>query len=836
MAKICTLLFFLLTLLPTQSLAYQLRGTVTGEDGKALPYVSVFVENTTYGVATNLKGQYFLELENGTHRVVYQFIGFEKQVVEVTIQGKNKVQDVVLKASQVELNEVRISADKRDPAYPIIKNAIRSRKKYLRQFETYKAETYSKASLEKELVKPNKKDLKDTLLDLNAKQKLNFIESKSTYWYKDPGKVKEIKSGYRDLAEEGANQVSVSVSFDEDGGGYYNAPIPNPYLFRTDLSQPGFVFYKTLMDVPSLGEVPFLSPIGQGALLSYKYRLEESFMENDLLIHKIKVMPRRKESALFEGHVFIVEGQWNLKAVDLRIDRSAMRYYAYFQVIHEYEPVLDSIWVLEREEYLYNLREGRHRILGNTQIIYDQHQINPEISDKFFRNELRITLDEAVDRDSAWWNENRPITLKIEEIEYVHEQDSIRTYHKSEEYLAEQDSITNHHNAWDYLLNGITFRNRFKKRTLWFYPLINQLRPFAVGGYRHAIGGGYNKEFSKAYRLIVDYELNYGFLNEDLRGFGRASYLYQPKKFGRLYAKYGNIYDMINGYESLESTFSRGNYVQKTYYGIGHEMEISNGLFLDVEGEYADRESIRDLRLADWSGELFGENNIPVDFDGYREVLLDVEVTYTYGMKYNTEPYRKVNLGSKYPTAKLKYKKALPGIANSVIDYDFVELGLEQDFQVGAMGESRWKVFAGRFLRGDSIQFVDFKFFRGSDRYFYSNPLRSFQLLGPSISTKNEYFQGHYLHRFNGTLMNKIPLLRKLQLESVVGGGILVVRDNNFRHAELFTGLEMPFRIREQLFKIGVYYVGSDSNHSEIDNSIKFGINFFNSFTNKWEY
>jgi len=73
-------------------------------------------------------------------------------------------------------------------------------------------------------------------------------------------------------------------------------------------------------------------------------------------------------------------------------------------------------------------------------------------------------------------------------------------------------------------------------------------------------------------------------------------------------------------------------------------------------------------------------------------------------------------------------------------------------------------------------------------------------------------------------------------LQATGGAGILLIEEDNFRHAEVFIGLERPVKIFKQLFKFGGYFVLADSNHSTISTGFKFGIDFFNSFTNKWSY
>ncbi len=70
----------------------------------------------------------------------------------------------------------------------------------------------------------------------------------------------------------------------------------------------------------------------------------------------------------------------------------------------------------------------------------------------------------------------------------------------------------------------------------------------------------------------------------------------------------------------------------------------------------------------------------------------------------------------------------------------------------------------------------------------------------------------------------------------VAGAGALLMKENNFRHGEMFGGIERVFRIRKQLFRIGVFAVTSDNNLSKADFTFKAGINMYNNFNRKWDY
>lgn len=849
--------------------AYQLKGRVTDTSGKPVPYVSVFLENSTYGTLTNLKGDYFLELDGGDYSLVFQHVAYEKKVIEVEVLD-NQVLNVVLKSIDIQMEAVEISAGKKDPAYDIMKEVIKNKKEYVFQFETYTCETYLKATLERDTLetKKNKKRIraaetdsslmakadsmlaaktdslpKDSVKALTPEQlreQLELIESYSKTYFKAPGTYKSIVKAYRDLAGKMSSAGS-GIRISEQGtisGNTGSGELTNPYLFYTDVSDADINFYRNLINIKDIGDRPFISPLHNTLWqVMYKYKLVNKFYENGRVVYKIQVTPRNVDGPYFKGDLYIIDGLWAVKSVNLEVLPSTLSYHNKFHLIHEYEKVNKSRWVIKREEYLYQVKDREGLYYGHSIAMHKNYELDIEIPDRFFKNELRRVEAEALEQDSSFWAAARPITLKRKELDYIHVRDSILAYHQSEEYIQMQDSISNHLKWQDFLFNGIRFSNRLQGMTYFMAPIAGQMRPFGVGGYRHALDGGIRKDFNKGYRLQLNGGIDYGFRNKDLKGYARLDYTFLPKKFARAYISYGDQYKLVTIYENLATILSRNNFINQEFGIIGGAMEIFNGFFVDARTTYSERRAIDTLELAEWSQDLFGGDNIPREFDDYKEFLFELKIRYTPGQKYKTLPYRKVILGSTYPTFFLRYKKSIPGIFGSEIDYDFLEVGARHAFDFRTFGHSKWVVYAGKFLRVEEIRFTDLKFIRGSDPYFFVAPLDFFQLLGPTFSTQNAYFQGLFYHNFNGILIDKIPLLKKTKLQTAVGGGVLAIQDGSFFHTEVFAGLQYPLRILKTRFKIGAYYVTAYSNYENaIAGQVKFGISFYNPSTHRWDY
>ncbi|PHS54349.1 MAG: SusC/RagA family TonB-linked outer membrane protein [Lutibacter sp.] len=98
------LMFLSIMLFTSVIFAQTVTGTVTG-DGGPLPGVSVFEKGTTNGTASDFDGKYSLTLTNADAVLVYSFMGFLTQEINVNGQG---VINVVLEVSAESLDEVII--------------------------------------------------------------------------------------------------------------------------------------------------------------------------------------------------------------------------------------------------------------------------------------------------------------------------------------------------------------------------------------------------------------------------------------------------------------------------------------------------------------------------------------------------------------------------------------------------------------------------------------------------------------------------------------------------------------------------------------------------------
>jgi hypothetical protein len=163
---------------------------------------------------------------------------------------------------------------------------------------------------------------------------------------------------------------------------------------------------------------------------------------------------------------------------------------------------------------------------------------------------------------------------------------------------------------------------------------------------------------------------------------------------------------------------------------------------------------------------------------------------------------------------------------------------MKQSIKVGLLGTSSYTIKTGSFFNTRDLEYVDYKRERRGDPLFFSNPNEAFQSLDSSFPVFKRFYEGHYVHEFNGALLNKIPFLKKLGLREIAGTGFLITPErNNLRYVEVFTGIERVFKYPfDQLgkFKLGVYISGSAANQFRNPVQFKIGVTTWDRKNGKW--
>ena len=812
------LTLFLFTLSGGSAFCQQvtLSGKITDAHNKPIPFSSVYVKNTTIGTSANSDGEYTLQLKPGTYEVRYGSVGYkqENRVVQLTA---DKQVNIALQTESYQLTDVAISATGENPAYAIIRKAIKKRKQHLEEVKAYNCDVYIKG-VQKLLAAPKKfigvdiqKATSEAGLDSNRRGIIYLSESQSKYSFEQPDRVHE-------------EMISSKVSGSNRAFSYNRA------------SDMEINFYKNIQVLEGLSNRPVISPIADNALFYYKYKLVGKTVENGETIDKIRAIPKRGYDACFQGDIYILEDSWRIYGLNLFITKAQnINFVDTLRFSEQFFPVGKTAWMPSSIKFefvggIFSFKFGGYYIS-----VYKNYDINPVFTKNEFNEVLRITKD-TNKKDSVFWENERPVPLTDEEKTDYKNKAVLARKRESKPYLDSLDKVNNKFNT-TALLSGYHYRDRYKHEYLNLDPLLTAVKFNTVQGFDINYGGSFSKRIDTLNNryLVLGAKAGYGFSDQKFTG---SIYAVLPVSSFTLGFKAGSEVVDLNGDDPISplvntfySLFEKENYeklYQKRYVSVSADKRITGGWLASASAEWADRTWLPNSTSYSFfnpgnktytSNNPFSPNEDVPLFSENQSFKITFRTSYDFSDKYETFPTGRRYLPSPYPTIGVNYTTGIKGILGSDVNYDLVSADVSKSgINAGVLGQSSFYVGAGKFLNNNNLYYVDYKQFLGNQVLFYKSGINSFLLLNYyNFSTYKEYIEGHFEQNFSGFILNKIPLIRKLKLQEIVDANYLST-------SSLKNYTELGFGVQYLNFRL--IYGRSFNSGSNINSAIRLGVSF----------
>jgi len=814
------------------SFSQNIQGIVVDTLDQNLANVNVYIENTYKGTTTNFDGIFVLNVEDYVNRnMVFKYLGYETQKISISDLVKTQNPKITLKATTTNLDEVVVKSGE-NPAIAIIQNAIDNREVNLAKRLSYKADFYSKGLWKVENV-PEKilgQDVGDLggSLDSTRSGIVYLSETASKIAFQAPNKFKE--------------RITASKISGNDNGFSFNS--------AQDFN---LSFYKNTINI----NVSLVSPIADYAFDYYDYELENVFYEeNGFVVNKIKVTPKRQNDKAFSGYIFVIDETWELYGVDLNttgdaIDVAPLENLNFKQNFSFNSG--DEFWVILSQSFEFNWKifgiSGSGRFLAS----YKNYDFKPNFDKGFFTNEI-ISFDRyANQKDSLFWQKIRPLPLTQEEVGDYQKKDSVQAVRQSKTY---KDSIDKVNNKFKLLnpIFGYTYQNS-TKNTRFGYTGLD-----LIDGINFNTVQGFNFETQLYFRQLDSLNTyNHYWQIESTLNYGRADERFRPRvRFVKKFNNFSRPFLAVEG--GVEATeinssnttsnlifntaalFFEENFLKlydRQFIETSYSEEVLNGIRASGKLSYQRRKALINQRNSqvfrnDNGG--FTSNN-PLAPDDFGSILFpthhilkfNLGISLRFNQKYTTTPRGKYNsFSNKFPLVRLNFEKGF-GATVSSYDYDFIKMNVRQNLNFSRFGEFGYSLHGGYFLNADGISFLDFKHFDGNETRVGTglNYLDKFNLLGYyERSTNQSYSELHLEHNFKGFVMNRLPLLKHLKSNLIIGHKSLLI-DGRKPYHELSVGLDRLGFGKFKFFRLD--YV-KPFNGGWQDGAIIFGLKFLGGF------
>ncbi|MFN8208336.1 MAG: DUF5686 and carboxypeptidase regulatory-like domain-containing protein [Bacteroidales bacterium] len=818
MLRIITFIVFFF-LCGLQGYSQLLKGTVTDQKKENIPFATIYIEELQQGTTSNMDGYYELLLDPGKYKILFRCMGFKPVTKEIIIDNGSQVLDVRLEPEIIRLKEVVISNKREDPAYGIMRKVIASAPYHLHQVSHYNSEVYLKGTIVFEKI--------PKIIAKNMKLQAN-------------GKEVIIKNGDV-FVEESINNLTFDApdSYKQEVKSLRNTmPVGDAEpVTPIDLIKASFYTPTVFEDI-----MPCISPLAPNAFAHYKFRYEGFSEENGFVIDKISVIPRRESQQLFRGTIYIIDNDWSLYSLSLtneqfwgtmKIDQlyAPMPGQSWLPVSHNIH--LDGSYLGVKAQFIYTSSVKYRNITLNEKFVgavknsgKESSTFNEKIpladvkSNRDMRKasktantatqardtvksleiipSIKMTvLPGAVKKDSAYWNQVRPVPLSRSEIKVIDQYeenksspvaDSARTNKKKRSgkffWIMGMQS-------WQLCDSTVRFR---------YDGLIklSQLNFNTVDGFHYQQGININYTIDTTHALFLRARGRYAVSRNVFTGIVNGNYTYAPLHRGVVYYSFGRTsLDFVNGQgiqqreNSVASLFFRYNPLKlydKTYLSLQNRIDLSNGLESSLGFDWfrgRTLENHTDFSFYPSKDKSYSDN-IP-DHDFFKEdssaqwtsFSLHASINYTPEYYYRMDRGRKQMVRSRFPTYSLGFRIAIPDIFNSRSSYALAMAGIRQEVKLKAWRELKYSFSAGYYIYNKSIWFPEFRHFNTQHMPVVMGSFGpSYQLLEYyKYSSSEWYLNGHVQYETPLLVIKRLPFFSERLWDEALSFNLLSTPD-----------------------------------------------------------
>jgi hypothetical protein len=828
-----------LGLATVQTTKAQIIGIVVDTARAPLPMVQIFNRDGAKLGQTRLDGYFNLNLRTGSYKLIFSHPDFYSTEIPtlVTAQTKDTL-NIILVPKTEKIQGAEIRREYKDPAADYMRKAIAQRDFWHSRIPNQSAQIYIKAfEITEQKIKPKAAPVATDIDPLDAAVINNtndpYANTVPVVSVSDTAKNRISANAFVEIAMQ--RDASTDGKIKETRNGVQKVG-SKAGLFYLSTTEGDFNLYQNLLDVPALCPLPIMSPLSNSALLAYRFKFLGAYQHPQYgRVLRIGMTGKQTANATLSGELHLVDTTyWILKA-ELKFPRHLMAEYDAMTLIQHNQLDSQEYLLIDSQRFNYSTKYGKSLNKATTLVDYKSITVVPNFPKNHFGMEVSKTTQEAYERDSTYWQQQRTQPLSNQETKFINTADSIKRVVTSDKYLDSVEAQINKVTLKSLILEGQGYRDRKKGITLRFQPLWNIYQPWWPGGGRVSLWNSFDKTFENKKTFEFNENLSYGINNKDVRGTVYMSYMYNPYKRALIFASVGRDFGMVNMNAAYIDLFRRNNFYQNEHINVYHRQELINGLFFQVQGELSDRKDISTFVFDEFGDSLF-ENNDPLKFVDHRAFFASFNLSYTPFQRYMSEPKQKVILGSAWPTFSINYKQAVPGVFKSNIDYQYLEYRIDHSFPWGLLGTSELRAVSGSFLSSRNVNVVDYRYQRRADPIIFTPPMFAFQQLDSTFTTFKRFYEVHYQHSFNGSLVNKIPFLKKLSLYEKAGVNVLYAPERrNLFFYEGYVGIDKLVRLWRDRYKIGVYYTAGYANLFEKPRyGFKINFEYYDRLNNKW--
>jgi hypothetical protein len=768
------LLAFLLSGISILAQNTVIKGNITdAETNQPIPYVNIGFQHSLVGTISETDGSFFLNSNKATDTLLVSSLGYEVMKLHVE-KGKTQNLEIRLVPKSIALDAVVVTPGE-NPAFKILKK-INEHKKQNNpaRLSDYQFKAYTKLRLDLNNIDKNFKDsrlLKDfsfvfDYMDSSEVFNKNYLPLLITetvskiYRSKNPPVNREVIEGFK---ISGIENKTVSQY---TGKMYQQLNIYDDFIFFFD---PGFV-----------------SPIAGVGRLYYKYFLEDSAFIDGTWCRKIAFKPKRKQERTFHGFLWVADTSYAIKQVQLRVSEDVnLNLLKDMVATYKYDKINDTTWFLTSEDLIidFNLAEKTYGFFGRKSAVYDSIQLNEPVPEPVKKMTTdTYLLENKIDKDDKFWEENRKTELTGEDSKIYSMVDSV----KKVPFFKTINTIVNMLANY-YIVAG----------PVEIGPYYTTFSSNVIEGPRLRLGGRTSNAFST--KVMFGGHVAYGFDDNRFKYGLYTQYMFNTNP--RRTATVSYFHD-IRQLGKSENAFLDDNYLTSILRrNPNYKLTMVDQFNAFYEHEWAP--GFSNTLKVNWQS-IYSTKYIPFNqfsdaFDTIAQPsITSAEITlsthFAYREKFVWGKFERKSLGSTYPTLDLDLTYGPKGVFGSQYEYFKIRLKISDKMETNPFGYLKYRVTIGKVF--GTLPYPLLKLHEGNETYAY-DPL-SFNMMNYYEFVSDEYASIWAEQHLNGFFLNRIPLIRRLHWREVAGCNILYgnLSDKNKNvmvFPEGLSGLHKPY-------------------------------------------
>ena len=811
----------------------KVSGYVFDEANESVAFATILFKGSIEGTITDENGKFYLESKKNWSQLVVSFIGYENLEIELSKKVTFNLK-LIIKEETNTLNEVVIAVGKQpkknNPAIAILEKIWKKRRQNgLKKFNQYNYKKYEKVEFDLNTIDSTFKE-KSLFRGMQFVFK-NIDTSAITGKTYLPIFLNESVSEV--FGDNTLNKEKETIRGNKNTCFSNNQPIIN---FIDDL----YNDYNIYDNYIKLFYKSFVSPLSKTGINNYNYFLSDSAFIKNKWCYNIIYYPRRKNELTFKGDFWVNDTTFAIAEINMKASKSAnINWVKEIYIEQEFDILNDSIFLLKRDYFLsdfaINKKEKSKGLYGKRTTLYNNYSFNELKKSNFYETSNNVIDEKIYNQPDEFWIENRVEKLNKDELGIYTMLDTLTTVRK----------FKNLSNIVATFSSGYF---EFDKINFDYGPIFSTFGYNDVEGIRIRSGGRTYFSYNDPWRLEAftaygfrDQKFKYGFqgkaiLNEKNRLIISGGNRRDVEQIGSSLTASTDVLGRSDGSSSVIGTGQNNRLTNVNLSKLSLQAEPFKNFVVSVSGSYKTLSSASEFFSLDY-------NNTSTS-SGISSKIKQFETIFTAnyypGRKVGGFGVERTTNSDKLRNIFLQVTRGSKNLFNSDFDYTKVQFSYSQPWFIGGFGRLKTSLEAGKtfgevplgllsVVPGNQTYFAFFNTFNQLDFYEF---------------VTDTYTTFHLEHNFNGRLLARVPLIRKLNLRAIVGfrsawgqlsdENILLNTTNNPAQITLLAPTEKPYYEYSfgigNIFKILRLDVNFRGNYLDNPGARKFGVTFTTGF------